>query len=256
MSIQLKTRDEMETMRRANLVVHRVLCELREMVAPGVSTKELDERARAISEEEGVKPAFLGYPSSTGAKPFPGVICASVNEAIVHGIPNEMPLKAGDIVSVDYGCQIDGFFGDSAVTIPVGEIAAETQKLLEVTKQSLDDAILHCQVSNRLGDVSAAVQKRVEENGFNVVREFVGHGIGRAMHEPPQVPNFGDAGQGRKLKEGMVLAIEPMVTVGAYQARILDDGWTAVTADSSLSAHFEHTIAITNDGPDILSMPK
>lgn len=241
-------------MRRANLLVRKVLDSLTEMVAPGVSTADLDARATEITKEAGAVPAFLGYPAhSSGVPPFSGVICASVNEAIVHGIPNSTPLKEGDIVSVDYGCEIEGFFGDAAVTIPVGKISDETQRLLDVTKQSLEDAIEQCQVGNRIGDISNAVQKRVEANGFGIIREFVGHGIGRAMHEPPHVPNYGTAGQGRILKAGMVLAIEPMVSQGRFETKILDDGWTAVTKDGSLSAHFEHSVAITESGPYVLS---
>lgn len=256
MTIQLKNKAEIELMRRANLVVFEVLQALREMVKPGVTTKDLDHYAAELTEKHGAKPAFLGYPaSSRNAPDFPGVICASVNEEIVHGIPGTRPLKEGDIISIDFGCVVNGFFGDSAVTVPVGKINAEAEKLLEVTKLSLDDAIKECYSGNRIGDISHAVQSRVEAAGFGIIREFVGHGIGRAMHEPPHVPNFGQSGQGRVLKPGLVLAIEPMVTAGSYETKILDDGWTAVTKDGSLAAHFEHSVAITEGEPYVLSRP-
>ena len=256
MTIQLKSKAEIEVMRKANLIVHEVLQSLKEMVKPGISTLDLDRRAAELTKERGAEPAFLGYPaSSPSIKPFSGVICASRNEAIVHGLPNATPLAEGDVISIDFGCVIDGFYGDSAITVPVGKISPEATKLLEVTAQSLEDAIRECYAGNRIGDISAAVQRRVEANGFGIVREFVGHGIGRAMHEPPHVPNFGHAGQGRVLKPGLVLAIEPMVVVGSYETRILDDGWTAVTKDGSLAAHFEHTVAITDGAPYVLSRP-
>ncbi len=256
MTIQLKSPTEVEVMRRANMIVFEVLQALSQMVRPGVTTADLDERAREITKEKGVKAAFLGYPSSSrGVEPFPGVICASVNEAIVHGVPNKVPLKSGDIVSIDYGCVYEEYFGDSALTVAVGEISTEAKKLLSITEQALEDAISQCVAGNRIGDISAAVQSRVEGNGFSVVREFVGHGIGRAMHEPPHVPNFGVRGQGRVLREGMVLAIEPMVTAGSAEAKVLADGWTAVTRDKSYAAHFEHTVAITDGKPYVLSRP-
>jgi methionyl aminopeptidase len=238
------------------MIVYEVLQALSEMVRPGISTKDLDRRAGELTEKHGAKPAFLGYPAASRAAPdFPGVICASVNEEIVHGIPNDKPLSDGDIVSIDYGCVYDGFCGDSAVTVPVGKIGEKAEKLLAMTRQSLEDAIKQCYSGNRIGDISHAVQTRVEAHGFGVIREFVGHGIGRAMHEPPHVPNFGPAGQGRVLKPGLVLAIEPMVSAGSYETRILDDGWTAVTKDASLAAHFEHTVAITEGEPYVLSRP-
>lgn len=257
MSIQLKTPAEIEIMRKANLLVARVLRELSAMVAPGVTTADLDRRAAEITKEAGAEAAFLNYPaSSSGVPPFPGVICASVNECIVHGIPNDEPLKEGDIVSIDYGCCVEGFYGDAARTVRVGKVSEEAENLLKVTEQSLKDAISQCYAGKRLGDISHAVQSQVEKNGFGVVREFVGHGIGRAMHEPPHVPNFGNAGVGRVLKPGMVLAIEPMVTVGSYQTRVLEDGWSAVTKDGGLSAHFEHSVAITDGEPFVLSLPE
>jgi len=256
MSIQLKSKAEIEIMRHANLIVYEVLQTLKEMVVPGVTTLDLDRKAAELTRARGAKPAFLNYPAaSVDVAPFPGVICSSVNEVIVHGIPNGVPLNEGDIVSIDYGCCYEGFFGDSAVTVAVGTVSETAQKLLQVTAQSLEDAIAQCQSGNRIGDVSAAVQERVEQNGFGIVREFVGHGIGRAMHEPPHVPNYGSVGQGRLLRPGLVIAIEPMVTVGSYETRVLADGWTAVTRDGSLAAHFEHSVAITEDGPYVLSRP-
>jgi len=255
-TIQLKNKAEIELMRKANLVVYEVLQALREMVKPGVTTKDLDQYAAELTSKHGAKPAFLGYPASgRGAPDFSGVICASVNEEIVHGIPGSRALKEGDIISIDYGCVLDGFFGDSAVTVPVGKIDSQAEKLLEITKLSLDDAIRECYSGNRIGDISSAVQTRVESAGFGIIREFVGHGIGRAMHEPPHVPNFGQRGQGRVLKPGLVLAIEPMVTAGSYETKILEDGWTAVTKDGSLAAHFEHSVAITEGEPYVLSRP-
>lgn len=256
MTIQLKSKEEIETLRRANMIVFEVLETLTEMIVPGVTTRELDRKAGELTKKRGAISAFLGYPSNApDVPPFPGVICASVNEQIVHGIPNDTPLKEGDVLSVDYGCQLDGFFGDSARTIPVGTIRPEVQRLLEVTEQALEDAIRQCQVGNRIGDISHAVQEQVENNGFGVVREFVGHGIGRNMHEPPHVPNFGRPGQGRVLKPGLIVAIEPMVTAGSFETKLLDDGWTAVTRDGSLAAHFEHSVAITEGGPYVLSRP-
>lgn len=243
-------------MRRAGMVVYGILQELQAMCSPGVSTLDLDRRAAELTKQNGVRSAFLGYPSGNkGVPPFPGVICASVNEEIVHGIPNKNPLPEGSIVSIDYGCELEGFFGDSAITVAIGTVSETTQKLLRYTMQSLEDAISQCQPGNRIGDISAAVQSRVEPQGLGVVREFVGHGIGRNMHEPPHVPNFGQRGQGRVLKPGLVLAIEPMVTTGSYQTKVLEDGWTAVTKDGSFAAHFEHTVAITEKGCEVLTRP-
>ena len=256
MSIQLKTKAEIEIMRTANMIVFEVLQHLRTLVRPGVTTGELNRAAAELTSARGAKPAFLNYPSSSrSVPPFPGVICSSVNEAIVHGVPDEVPLKEGDIVSIDYGCQKDGFFGDSAITVPVGTVAPRVQKLLEMTERSLERAIEQCVAGNRIGDISHAVQSTVEPFGFGVVRHFVGHGIGRNMHEPPHVPNYGKAGQGRILKPGMVLAIEPMITAGSADVKILDDGWTAVSIDGSFAAHFEHTVAITDKKPYVLSRP-
>lgn len=256
MGIQLKTSEDIDRLRAANAIVFEVLETLTEQAAPGVTTRDLDRIASELTKKNGARSAFLGYPSHTkGVEPFPGVICSSPNEVIVHGIPDDRPLEDGDILSVDYGCEKDGFYGDSARTLAIGEISPVAKNLLDVTKKSLEDAIEQCQPGNRIGDISNAVQKRVESAGFGVVREFVGHGIGRSMHEPPHVPNFGRPGQGRVLKPGLVLAIEPMVTVGLYETKLLSDGWTAVTRDGSLSAHFEHSVAITDKGPVVLSLP-
>ena len=255
-SIQLKSHDDIEKMRRANLIVYEVLQKLTEMVVPGVTTRDLDTKASELTKERGAASAFYGYGGhSSHIPPFPGVICASRNDAIVHGIPNDVPLEDGDIISIDYGCVLDGFYGDSATTVPVGKISTRAQELLTVTEASLEAAIAAVKPGNRIGDISWAVQSLCERHGFGIVREFVGHGIGRKMHEPPAVPNFGRAGQGRVLKPGMVIAIEPMVTVGSFETKLLDDGWTAVTKDGSLSAHFEHTVAITDHGHYVLSRP-
>jgi methionyl aminopeptidase len=255
-TIQLKTKAEIELMRRANMIVYEVLQMLAQMVVPGVATADLNAKAFEVCKAKGAVPAFLNYPSpSADVAPFPGVICSSVNEVIVHGMPSNDGLKDGDILSIDFGCSYEGYFGDSALTVAVGKISNKAQKLLDVTEQSLDDAIGQCYAGKRIGDISHAVQSRAEENGFSVVREFVGHGIGRKMHEPPHVPNFGRAGQGRMLRPGLVLAIEPMVLEGSFETKILDDGWTALTKDGSLAAHFEHTVAITEREPYVLSRP-
>lgn len=235
-------------MRRAGHIVRQVLDELRAMVKPGISTMDLERTAEKLIRELGAKPAFKGYYD------YPCVLCTSTNDEIVHGIPSEKRvLRDGDLVSIDCGVVIDGYYGDSAVTVPVGVVAPQLQKLLEVTEQSLYAAVEATRVGNTVGDVGAAVQDIVEANGFSVVREFVGHGIGTRLHEDPQVPNYGTRGHGPKLKEGMVLAIEPMVNAGKPGARLLEDKWTAVTEDGSYSAHFEHCVAVTADGPMILT---
>jgi methionyl aminopeptidase len=228
-------------------MVAEILALLSERVKPGITTRELDQLAESECLTRKAKPAFKGYGG------FPFSICASPNEKVVHGFPNLEPLVEGDILSIDFGVIYDGYFGDSAVTLPVGKIAPATQALLRATELSLSQAINACRVDGRLGDISHAVQAYVEPRGFSVVREFVGHGIGTKLHESPQVPNFGPAGQGPRLKEGMVLAIEPMINAGLPGVAILPDGWTAVTADGLLSAHFEHTVAITDHGPEILT---
>ena len=235
-------------MRRSGRIVRQVLDMLREMVAPGVTTMDLERAADKMIRNLGAKPAFKGYYD------YPCVLCTSINQEIVHGIPNERRvLKSGDIVSIDCGTVLDGYYGDAAITVPVGQLAPEVTKLLEVTEASLYRAIAAARVANTVGDVGAAVQQLVEENGFSVVREFVGHGIGTRLHEDPQVPNYGVPGHGPKLREGMVLAIEPMVNAGKPGVVLLGDKWTAVSEDGSCSAHFEHCVAITNNGPDILT---
>jgi methionyl aminopeptidase len=230
-------------------MVRQVLDSVREVVAPGVTTMDLERVAERKIKELGAKPAFKGYYD------YPCVLCTSINDEIVHGIPSERRvLKTGDIVSIDTGVVLDGFYGDSAITVPVGgELGPELQKLLDVTRESLYRGIEAARVGNTIGDVGAAVQKLVEANGFSVVREFVGHGIGTKLHEDPQVPNYGAPGSGPRLRDGMVLAIEPMVNVGEPETRLLDDKWTAVTKDGSWSAHFEHCVAVTKNGPVILT---
>jgi methionyl aminopeptidase len=251
-SIRIKTRREIETMRAAGREVAEILLELREVARPGVATAELDEQARRAIKRRGVTSSFLGY-APYGLPPYPAVLCVSVNEEVVHGIPGPRELKPGDVLSLDFGASVDGYHGDSALTIPVGTVSAEVQRLIEVTRDSLERAIAEMVPGRRLSDVGHAVQERVESEGFSVVRSFVGHGIGCEMHEPPQIPNFGPGGRGPRLKPGMVFAIEPMVTAGGPEVRMLDDQWTAVTADGSLAAHFEHTILITDEGPEVLT---
>jgi methionyl aminopeptidase len=249
MAIVIKTAKEVEKMRRAGEIVREVLHAVRAMVKPGVTTLELENVAEAMIAEAGAKPAFKGYHG------FPCVLCTSLNDQVVHGIPSaKTVLREGDILSVDCGAVIDGYYGDSAITIPVGKVAPTTQRLLDVTQGSLTRAIETVRPGAMLGDVGAAVQEMVEAEGFSVVKEFVGHGIGTRMHEDPQIPNFGERGRGVRLREGMVLAIEPMVNAGTDAVRVLKDGWTAVTEDGSLSAHFEHTVAVTKDGAAILTL--
>ncbi len=235
-------------MRRSGHIVRQVLEATSEAVAPGRSTMDLERVAERKIRDLGAKPAFKGYYD------YPCVLCTSINNEIVHGIPSEeRMLKPGDIVSLDCGVVLDGYYGDAAITVPVGELGPELQKLLDVTRKSLEQGIEAARVGNTIGDVGAAVQGVVEANGFSVVREFVGHGIGTKLHEDPQVPNFGKPGYGPKLRDGMVLAIEPMVNMGRPETRLLDDKWTAVTQDGSYSAHFEHCIAVTRNGPVILT---
>jgi methionyl aminopeptidase len=249
MAIICKSRDEIEKMRRSGRIVRQVLEEVRSKIAPGVTTMDLEHTAEKKIKDLGAKPAFKGYYD------YPCVLCTSVNQEIVHGIPSEKRvLRAGDIVSVDCGVVLDGYYSDAAITVPVGEeISSELQKLLQVTESSLYRGIDQMLIGNSVGDVGAAVQECVEAAGFSVVRQFVGHGIGTQLHEEPQVPNFGTRGQGPKLREGMVLAIEPMVNVGKPGTRLLNDKWTAVTEDGSYSAHFEHCVAVTKNGPLILT---
>jgi len=235
-------------MRRSGHIVRQVLDHLRALVSPGVSTMDLERAAEQKIKELGAKAAFKGYFN------YPCVLCTSINEEIVHGIPSDKRvLKAGDIISIDCGVVMDGYYGDAAITVPVNGLSPETRRLLEVTEASLYKAIEQARIGNAIGDVGAAVQEYVEANGFSVVREFVGHGIGTRLHEEPQVPNFGTRGHGTRLRDGMVLAIEPMVNSGKPGTRVLEDKWTAVTADGSYSAHFEHCVAVTKNGPMILT---
>jgi methionyl aminopeptidase len=246
--IVCRSQAEIERMRAANGLVADVLAELEAAVAPGVTTADLDRLAERLVRDAGAEPAFKGY------RGYPATLCASVNEEVVHGIPSaSRVLRDGDIVSLDIGVKIGGFYGDSAVTVPVGAVPEETTALLRVTRESLDRAIGQVRVGGRLSDIGHAVQTWVETHGFSVVREFVGHGIGERLHEDPQIPNYGPPGRGPKLTEGMVLAIEPMVAMGKPETRVLGDGWTAVTRDGSLAAHFEHTVAVTSAGALVLT---
>lgn len=250
MAIQLRSAEELEKMHRSGLIVHDVLTSLRQMVRPGITTMDLE---KAAEEKIGGKP---GHAAFKGYRGYPCVLCTSVNSEIVHGIPSpKRKLKEGDIVSIDFGMEVDGYYADSALTVPVGRIGPELQKLLDVTREALDRAIDKMRPGNRLGDVGYAVQSMVEENGFSVVREFVGHGIGTKMHDEPNLPNYGEPGRGARLQEGMVIAVEPMVNAGGPEVRMRDE-WVAETADGSPSAHFEHTVAVTADGPWILTRPK
>ena len=247
--ICLKSERELETMDRANALVHRVLHAVEEAAGPGISTGELDKLAEEMIRADGGIPAFKGY------RGFPATLCTSVNDVIVHGIPNgNNRLCNGDLVSVDCGVLLDGFYGDAAVTFGIGTVDPEAQRLMEVTRRCLDDAVAAVKPEGRLGDVGAAVQGRAEEAGFGVVREFVGHGIGRALHEEPQVPNYGKPGHGQRLKPGLVIAIEPMITGGSWRVSIDDDGWTARTEDGRLAAHFECSVAVTADGRRVLGL--
>jgi methionyl aminopeptidase len=245
--IVLKSPAEVEKLRRANVIVVEVLKVLEEYVEPGIATIELESRCEEELRRRKARPAFKGY------KDYPFCLCTSINEEVVHGMPSNRKLGEGDILSIDLGVYLDGFYGDAAVTLPVGEITEEAKRLVLVTSTALDRAVEAACEGNRLMDISAAIQQCAESEGFSVVRDFVGHGIGRELHEAPQVPNFGIPGRGVRLKEGMVLAIEPMINAGASAVRVLDDGWTAVTADGKLSAHFEHSVAITKKGPLVLS---
>jgi methionyl aminopeptidase len=245
--IVCKSRIELEKMREANLIVAKVLRHLGSLIGAGVTTAELDAVAEEMILKAGGRPAFKGYHG------YPSTVCASVNEQIVHGIPSNLPLKEGDIVGIDVGVYYKGFYGDSAWTFPVGEISDDLRKLLEVTRMALFRGIEQARASNRVSDISSSIQQFVESNGFSVVREFVGHGIGKSLHEEPQVPNYGRPGRGPRLLPGMVLAIEPMVNSKGPGVLVLADKWTAVTADGGYSAHFEHSVAVTEDGPWILS---
>lgn len=242
-----KSQTELDMMREAGRIVALTHQELAKWIRPGVTTQELDRIAEEFIHRHGAVPSFKGYHG------YPASICASVNEVVVHGIPGAQTLQEGDIISIDIGAEKNGFHGDSAWTYPVGTISGEAVRLLRVTEEALFKGIEQAREGNRLSDIGHAVQKYVESAGFSVVRDFVGHGIGRQMHEDPQIPNYGPPGKGPRLKNGMTLAIEPMVNVGTYHCKTLDDNWTVVTADKSLAAHFEHTVAITESGPEILT---
>ena len=246
--IVCRSQSEIEKLRRVNQLVARILAELRQVVVPGITTTDIDELAERRVREAGAEPAFKGYHG------YPATVCASVNEQVVHGIPSNRPLVIGDIVSIDMGAKLDGFFGDCAVTVPVGTVSPEATELLRVTEEALFRGIDAVRPGARVSDIGAAVQQHVEAQGFSVVREFVGHGIGTALHEEPQVANYGPAGHGPRLSEGMVIAIEPMVNAGKPAVKVLSDGWTAVTKDKSLSAHFEHTVVVTREGCEILTL--
>jgi len=250
--IPIKTRREIAAMRESGRHVGEILLVLREAARPGIATREFDEIARQEISRRGIESSFIGY-GPGGLPPYPASVCVSVNEEIVHGIPGARRLADGDILSLDFGIMCDGFHGDSAVTIPVGEVSEESKRLMAATRDALYDGIAEMQPGRRLSDIGHAVQKRAEGDGFAVVRQFVGHGIGRLMHETPQIPNYGRPGRGPRLVPGMVFAIEPMVNVGSAAVKMMDDEWTAVTADGELSAHFEHTVVITESGPEVLT---
>jgi methionyl aminopeptidase len=252
-----KNKQELELMRRSGLLVWEILQKLETMVDEGVTTQDLEEAAEKMMADAGAKPAFKGYYTAAAGSKYPYVLCTSVNEQIVHGMPStKMKLKKGDIVSIDTGVQLNGYYGDSAITVPVGEINESTKRLLQVTKESLELAIEKARTGNRLFDICGTVEQHVVKNGFSVVREMVGHGIGTKLHEEPQVPNYVDRrNENPRLKEGMVLAIEPMVNAGRPDLKVLSDKWTAVTKDGSLSAHFEHCVAVTENGPWVLTRP-
>lgn len=250
--VYLKTDEEVELLREANLLVGKVLAELAKVIEPGVTTKQLDTIAETFIRDNGAVPTFKGFPNPYGS-PFPASICASVNYQVVHGIPNDTPLENGDIVSVDCGTLLNGFCGDSCYTFKVGEVSDDVEHLLNVTKESLYKGIEQAVVGHRLGDISYAIQNHCESNSFGVVREFVGHGIGREMHEEPQVPNYGRRGNGMLLKNGLCIAIEPMITQGKRDIAMLQDNWTIVTRDKKFAAHFEHTVCVRKGKAHILS---
>lgn len=250
-NVIIKNQAELTLMRQAGRVNALALAAVRELVRPGVTTADLDAAADEVIRKHGGKPVFKGYP---GPYPYPATICASVNEELVHGIPGKRKLKSGDIISIDCGTMLDGFVGDSAITLGVGDISPVAQKLLEVTEQSLYIGIEKMRTGNRTGDISAAIQQYVESQGFHVTREYTGHGVGRKMHEGPQVPNYGVAGRGVLLKPGITIALEPMVLVGTHRTRVLGDQWTVASADGSLTAHFEHSVAVTETEPLILTL--
>jgi methionyl aminopeptidase len=246
--IIIKSHREIEQMKRSNAIVAEVFQKLTKMIAPGIATQDLDQIAEEIIFSRGAIPAFKGY------RGFPKTLCISINEEVVHGIPNERRLKEGDIVSLDVGVNLNGYYGDAAITLPVGKVDEAAQRILEATEKALYIGIKKAKIGNRLFDISYAIQAWVESQGFSVVRDFVGHGIGKSLHEEPQIPNFGSPHQGPRLEKGMVFALEPMVNEGSYEVKVLSDGWTVVTADGKRSAHFEHTIAVTNGEAEILSI--
>jgi methionyl aminopeptidase len=245
--IVIRSAREIDQLKKSNVIVAEVLKRLEKAVAPGMTTRELDQIAEEVILSRGAIPAFKGY------RGYPRSLCVSINEEVVHGIPNQRRLKEGDIVSLDVGTNLNGYFGDAAISLPVGEVDPEGRRLLEVTEKALHAGIERAQSGNRLYDISHAIQTWVESQGFSVVRDFVGHGIGKNLHEEPQIPNFGPPHQGPRLEKGMVLALEPMVNEGTYEVRILSDGWTVVTADGKRSAHFEHSVVITDGEAEILS---
>lgn len=250
-SIIVKTSEEIEVMRQANTIVAGVLEMLQKEMRPGLTTRQMDRWAQSYCRDHGAEPAFLGY------RGFPASLCVSINEQIVHGIPSKkVKVREGDIVSVDFGVIYNGFYGDSAVTIPVGKLTASKERLLQVTREALELGIKQVQVGNRIADVSAAIQNHAEQNGYSVVRQFVGHGIGSNLHEAPEVPNYTQNQPSPRIIEGMVLAIEPMINTGTAKVKVLKDGWTVITADRKPSAHFEHSVAATNEGPFVLSRRK
>jgi methionyl aminopeptidase len=246
--IIIKSSREIEHLKRSNAIVAEVFQELQKAIGPGMTTKELDQIVEKVILSRGALPAFKGY------RGFPASLCISINEEVVHGIPSQRKLKEGDLVSLDVGVNLNGYFGDGAITLPIGEVDKDGKKLLEVTEKALHIGIERAKIGNRLFDISHAIQAWVESQGFSVVRDFVGHGIGRDLHEEPQIPNFGSPHQGPRLERGMVFALEPMVNEGTHEVKILSDGWTVVTADGKRSAHFEHSIAITEKGAEILSI--
>jgi methionyl aminopeptidase len=252
--ILLKSRDEIERMRAASGIVAEILAELRSLVRPGVTTAELDARAEELTRRQGARPAFKGY--TVGGRVFPASLCISINDEVVHGIPSAARvLREGDIVGLDFGVCYQGYFGDAALTVPVGRVTPEAERLMRVTESALAAGIRSLTPGAHVADVSAAIQDTAESAGYSLVREFVGHGIGRSLHEEPQVPNYRTGARGVRLQEGLVLAIEPMVNAGRPEVDLKGDGWTAVTRDGALSAHFEHSVAVTSDGPYVLTVP-
>lgn len=251
-NIVIKSPQEINALREAGRINARALDAVRQLIRPGVTTAELDAAAEEVIRKHGAVPTFKGYP---GPYPYPASICASINEQLVHGIPGKRKLQAGDIISIDCGSTFEGFVGDSAITVGVGEISPKAQRLIEVTEQALYVGIRQMRANNRVGDVSAAIQEFVEKSGFYITREYTGHGVGRQMHEGPQVPNYGTPGRGQLLRTGMTIALEPMVLVGTSQTRVLADQWTVVSADGSLTAHWEHSVAITDGEALILTLP-